>query len=165
MSSTPVLTRVRATFRAVAVTAVPAAECLDESVWAEVESIVEEALAVRPSGVRRQLVLFLRLLEVVALLRHGRRLRSMSAERARAFLGSLERSRLLAVRRGVWGVRTLAFMGFYGRPAFRAQVGYRAAREGWQARGGSAGSWSDRDGAARPEPAVLEVLEGPRHDA
>ncbi|HSH76741.1 MAG TPA: hypothetical protein VLA09_13720 [Longimicrobiales bacterium] len=155
----------RATFRAVAAVVVPAAARLDPPGWAELESIAEGALAGRSPAVRRQLVLFLRLVEAWALLRHGRRLGSLPPGRARAFLESLGRSRLLAVRRGVWGVRTLAFMGYYGRPRFRAEVGYRATREGWDARGGSAGPWRDRAAAAAPEPVVLDVLTAAGEDA
>jgi hypothetical protein len=165
MSTTPVLRPVRPTFRAVAVLCVPASQELDEAGWARVESIVEDALGGRPASVRRQLVLFLRIIEVLAVIRHGRRLGSLSAARAQAFLSSLERLPLLAVRRGVWGVRTLAFMGYYGQHGVHAELGYRALAEGWAARLGSAGEWADRDDAAGPERAVLDVLERAREDA
>lgn len=161
----PVLRPVRPTFRAATVVCVPAAQELDEAGWARVESIVEDALGGRPASVRRQLVLFLRIIEVLAVIRHGRRLGSLSASRAQAFLSSLERFPILAVRRGVWGVRTLAFMGYYGQPAVHGELGYRAVADGWAARGGSAGAWADRDDAAVPEAAVLDLLERAREDA
>jgi hypothetical protein len=31
-------------------------------------------------------------------------------------------------------VRTLVYMGYYARPAARAEVGYRATTEGWEGR-------------------------------
>ncbi len=166
MTRNPILRgRARKTFRAVAAAAVPACDSLDESGWSRLEAIVEDALASRPHLVRRQLVLFLRLLDVAALLRHGRRMSSLPAGRARLFLSSLERARVLAIRRGVWGVRTLAFMGYYGRTAAGAELGYRALGGGWEARGAPAGPWTDRDGAAGPEPAVLELLRRSVDDA
>jgi len=72
-------------------------------------------------------------------------------------LASLQDSRLLLVRRGVWGLRTLAFVVYYGRDEGRAAVGYRASAGGWIARAaarsgeaaipGSSGS-NDTHGAA-----------------
>ena len=46
---------------------------------------------------------------------------------------------ILALRRGVWGVRTLAFMGYYARPEAAREIGYRAAAAGWAARCASSG--------------------------
>src|SRR5207244_1401337 len=55
------------------------------------------------------------------------------ARRAR-FLDSLQTSRLLLARRGIWGLRTLVLMGYYGRPRAAAAIGYRADPRGWEAR-------------------------------
>jgi glucose/arabinose dehydrogenase len=38
------------------------------------------------------------------------------------------------LRRGIWGLRTLAFLGYYTRPAAAASIGYRADPGGWEAR-------------------------------
>ncbi len=150
------LRSVRSGFHAVVRAAVPAAVHLDDEARARVEAVVERALDDRPEGVRRQVRLFLRVLSAWSLVRFGRPLGRLDPERARRLLGSLERSRLLLLRRGVWGLRTLAFMGFYGRPEGRDAVGYRASLRGWEDRpGGKAGPWPDRRGAAPPEDGVL----------
>src|SRR2546422_3095313 len=47
---------------------------------------------------------------------------------------SIERAPLLLMRRGLWGLRTLAFMGYYGRPAAAREIGYRADPRGWDVR-------------------------------
>jgi hypothetical protein len=99
-----------------------------------VESVVEQFLARRPASLRRQLTLLIRLLDLVAVLRHGRRLDSLPAERRLRFLESLQDAPILLLRRGVWGVRTLAFLGYYGRPEAAALIGYRADAKGWEAR-------------------------------
>lgn len=96
--------------------------------------IVEDALADRPPGVRRQLLLFVRVLEWLPVLRYGRRLQSLDRNRRADLLRRLQESRLLAIRRGVWGLRTLVFMGYYGRREARREIGYRARPEGWEAR-------------------------------
>jgi hypothetical protein len=72
-----------------------------------------------------------------------------------ALLRGLERSPLLLLRRGVWGVRTLAFMACYAQAGARRRIGYAASPSGWEARGGVLGAWPDRGGAAPPESYVL----------
>ena len=121
-------------FRAIMAAVVPEAAALSDDEWRSAAAIIARAIATRPAGVRRQLGIFLYALDVVAMLRYGRSLRSLSIERRTALLESLSRSRALALRRGVWGVRTLAFMGYYARPEAARAVGYRASASGWAAR-------------------------------
>ena len=145
-------------FRAVVRATAPAAESLDAAGWAGVARIVEHALSRRSPGVRRQIALFLRLLSWAALFRHGKFLERLSVERAREFLYSVERAPILLVRRGFWGIRTLALMGYYARPEARADVGYKAAPGGWSARALPTEKWSGRGTAGGPEPGVLAHL-------
>ena len=119
---------------------VPEAVALSDEEWRNAAAIIARAIAARPAGVRRQLGAFLHALDIVAVIRHGRGLRALSLERRTALLESLSRSRVLALRRGVWGVRTLAFMGYYARPEAALAVGYRASAAGWAARPASSGS-------------------------
>jgi hypothetical protein len=142
-----VLAPVRHEFRALAAAIVPAAATLDDAGWGEVEAIVERALAARPAKMRRQLLLFVRLLTVAPLLRHGRRFPALDPAAQARFLGAVERSPLLLLRRGFWGLRTLVFMGYYGRPAAAAAVGYRAHARGWEWRVAGSGAGAP---AARP---------------
>lgn len=106
---------------------------LDEPGWTLLFEIVETALRTRPPGVQRQVVLLVRVLDWLALIRHGRRLTGLDPTRRRRLLESLQRSRLLLLRRGIWGLRSLAFMGYYARPEIHAELGYRARPEGWKA--------------------------------
>jgi hypothetical protein len=121
-------------FRAVATCVVPEAARLDATQWAVVEAIVARAVAARSRAVRRQLALFLTLLEWLPLLRYARRLSRLDPARRAQFLDRLQRAPLLLLRRGFWGVRTLILMGYYGRPAAAAAIGYRADARGWEAR-------------------------------
>ncbi len=120
--------------RAVARSVVPEAAGLDEAGWQELEAIVVRAIGQRPPRVRGQILLFLRVLDTLALLRRGRRLTAMDDAPRTAFLRRIERSRVAAFRRGLWGLRTLALMGYYGRRAAAAEIGYRADPRGWEAR-------------------------------
>lgn len=122
---------VRPTFRALATTIVPEASRLTAAEWAEVERIVAEALGKRPAAVRRQLLAFIRLLNLLPLFRYGRTFRGLDDDRRGRFLRGIQDARPLLFRRGFWGIRTLVFMGYYARPAARAQVGYGARPRGW----------------------------------
>jgi hypothetical protein len=122
------------TFRAIAETVVPGAHELDASGWQSLSAIVEQALAQRPAAMRRQLTLFLRVLNLRAIARHGRPLPRLPVATRARFLEQVETSRLLLVRRGFWGLRTLILMGYYARPEARVGIGYRGHPLGWQAR-------------------------------
>jgi hypothetical protein len=126
--------RSRDVLRAAAQVIVPEAAALSEPGWRELESIVTAALADRPPGVQRQFRLLLRVIELLPVLRHGRRFSSLDVATRTRVLESLEHSRLLLLRRGVWGLRTLVFMGYYAREEAAAGIGYRASPAGWAAR-------------------------------
>lgn len=152
----------RPTFRALAATIVPEAADLDVAGWAEVERIVDEALSKRPPGIRRQLLVFIRLLNVLPVLRWGRTFRRLDPERRRRFLRALQDAPVLLLRRGFWGVRTFVYMGYYARPEAYAGVGYRAKLRGWlehpeapPAARASAAAEADR-GAGRAPPGGAE---------
>lgn len=130
------LTSVRPVLRAIGVTVVPEATCLDEAGWAALEGTVAAALASRPAAVQRQFLLFLRVVEWLPLVRFGRRFTRLDPARRTRFLMSLQDAPLLLVRRGTWGLRTLLLMGYYCRPQAGKEIGYRADPRGWNARRG-----------------------------
>lgn len=152
--SDSVIAAVRPVFRAVACAVVPEATRLDDGAWSELERIVDAALASRPERMRRQLVVLLRLLDVLARVRHGRALTSLDPSRRRSLLERVERARLYPLRRGMWGLRTLIFMGYYTRPGVAAELGYAADSRGWRARGGTLGMVLMPPGEVWIEPAV-----------
>jgi len=128
------LRRNRRVFRAVTRTVVPQAERLEDGAWEEVEAIVARALESRPPRMLRQLALFLRVLDIVALVRNLRRFDRLGDRRRVRLLRALERAPVLLLRRGFWGLRTLALMGYYARQDGKREVGYRADPRGWEAR-------------------------------
>ena len=125
---------VRESFRALGTTIVPEAQHLSAADWLEVEQIVERGLASRPPSIRRQLRLFVRILDLLPLFRFGRRFRGLDQERRTRFLLAIQDAPLLLLRRGFWGIRTLVYMGYYGRARARNEIGYRADPSGWEAR-------------------------------
>jgi hypothetical protein len=133
----PLLSSVRRTLDAIATAVIPESSALDDRAWAELHAVIDGALAGRDAHVRRQLATFLRLLQWLPIVRYGRPLTSLNTRQRRAFLESIERSPLLVVRRGFWGIRTLVFMGYYTRQDVAAAIGYRPSADGWEARGGT----------------------------
>lgn len=123
-------------FRAVVTTAIPEARNLTADAWTELEGIVARALSERPPSVQRQVRVFLRLLNVIAFATRGRGLARLDDAHRLLLLERLASNRFLLVRRGVWGVRTLAFMGYYARADAARAIGYRATPAGWAARSG-----------------------------
>lgn len=133
-ASAGVLAPVRVTFRAVVETVIPEAAALDEQGWRDVEAIVEASLQTRPARLRRQLGLLLRLIAIVPVARYGRPFARLDAGRRSRVLGRLQDSPVFLLRRGFWGLRTLALMGYYARPSAAREIGYRAVPAGWEAR-------------------------------
>ncbi|MGH7544755.1 MAG: hypothetical protein ACREKI_01070, partial [Gemmatimonadota bacterium] len=113
---------------------VPEAAHLGERGWADLEALVERAVASRPAALRRQLRFFLRLLQWMPLFRYARTLTALDPARRARFLAGVQDSRVLLLRRGFWGVRTLVLLGYYTRPGAAEEIGYRAPPGGWEAR-------------------------------
>lgn len=120
--------------RALATSFIPETAGASAAEWAELGARVERALADRPAAMRRQLGLFLLLLDATARLRHLTRFSELDSPRRTALLESLARSRLLLIRRGIWGLRTLIMLGWYTQPSVIGAIGYRAHPAGWDAR-------------------------------
>ena len=125
---------VRGPFRALCVAFVPESAELNEAGWRELESDVERALADRSPAIQKQMLLLIRILDLLARARHGSALASLPPASRRELLTRLQDSRWLLLRRGVWGLRTLAFLGYYSRPDTAASIGYRAEARGWEMR-------------------------------
>lgn len=121
-------------FRSVADVVVPGVQSLDDAAWQKMGVVIEQTVAQRPAGVRRQLMLFLRVLNVLSMVRYRRPLAHLPTAKRANFLEQIENFPVLLVRRGFWGLRTLVYMGYYTQPEARAAIGYRADARGWQAR-------------------------------
>ena len=135
--SAATLAPVRHILHAIATTVIPETVSLDARVWSELDEVIEQAVAKRGERVQRQIVTFLRLVQNLPLARYGKVFTSLDAARRIAFLESVERSRLLLVRRGFWGVRTLVFMAYYTRDDVTEAIGYQPSADGWAAGGGT----------------------------
>ena len=131
--SRSVLAPVHVVFRAVVVTVVPDAKQLDEPSWLALEALVEEALEIQPPALRGQLQLFLRAIEWLPVVRYGRTFAALGDEQRSRVLRHLQNHPVERIRCGFWGLRTLVFLGYYGRPDGAHAIGYRPDPRGWEA--------------------------------
>lgn len=92
---------------------------------AEFQRLVDRALAGRSWRERAQLSLFLRAIRWLPVLRYGRRFDALPPQEQDGFLAWLERRPALPLRQGFWGVKTLVYLGYYGRPSVWPAIGYR----------------------------------------
>jgi hypothetical protein len=130
----PVLPPVQHPFRAIAVTVVPEAARLSDRGWEELERLVERRLATQPARIRRQIRLFIRVLQWLPLVRFGRTFTGLDVARRLRVLAAVGDAPVLLLRRGVWALRVLVQLGYYTQPDVAAEIGYRADPRGWEAR-------------------------------
>lgn len=128
------LAPLRPTFRAAAASFVPDLADAAPATWAAVEETIATALIARQPAEIRSLSLFVRLLDVLAFARHGRPLARLDPARRLRLLRRLERSSFPLLRRGIWGLRTVVFLGYYSDARTQLSLGYRADPRGWAAR-------------------------------
>jgi hypothetical protein len=117
----------------VVVTVVPDAKELDEACWLALEAQVEDVLELRPPALRRQLQLFLHAIEWLPVVRYGHTFAGLPDEQRSRVLRYLQDHPVERIRCGFWGLRTLAFLGYYGRPEGAHAIGYRPDPRGWEA--------------------------------
>lgn len=111
---------------------VPESATLDDAARNRMVALVEEALAARSPRTLREIALFLFVLRWLPALRYGRPLDRLSAAGQDAALRWFQTSTVALFRKGFWGVKTLVFLGYYGRPEAADAVGYRPSRNGNQ---------------------------------
>jgi hypothetical protein len=108
----------------------PESSALDEEGRGRFRAIIARALAPRPPAIVRQLRLFLAVLRNSPVARYGRRFDRLTAERQDAVLRWFQDSRIQKLRQGLWGVKTLIFMGYYGQPEVTPSLGYSPSLDG-----------------------------------
>ncbi|MBI3269778.1 MAG: hypothetical protein HYZ53_12200 [Planctomycetes bacterium] len=109
---------------------VPASSTLDADGERRFLGIIEEFLASRPALVRRQIGLFLGVLRWLPALRHGRPLDALPSADQDAALRRFQDHWFPLFRKGFWGVKTLVYMGYYGRPEAAESFRYRPSKSG-----------------------------------
>ncbi len=112
---------------------IPATAGLDRTGVDAVLARVDARLALEDPGLRRQLRLFVRVLWWLPVLTSFRTFGGLPPNRREAFLLKLQDGPVQKLRVGLWGLRTLLYLGWYGDPAVQAGLGYRPDPRGWEA--------------------------------
>lgn len=122
-----------AIFRAVVSTIVPEAAALDDQGWHDVLYVIEALLRDRPESLKRQIRMFLGAIQWLPIVRYGRPFTRLSPAARTRVLTHLQNDRIQKIRVGFWGLRTIVFAGYYGRPQAVQAIGYAANPGGWEA--------------------------------
>ncbi|MEE4272233.1 MAG: hypothetical protein V2I67_11190 [Thermoanaerobaculales bacterium] len=117
-------------FLDVAETVTPEVATLDAEGRSRMIGIVDAALMDRDSGTRQQIGTFLKLIRFAPVLRYGRTFDRLGPERRVAVLRWFQDGPVGLFRQGFWGLKAMVFMGYYGRPEARAEVGYAPEFDG-----------------------------------
>ncbi|MBI4867447.1 MAG: hypothetical protein HY816_10900 [Candidatus Wallbacteria bacterium] len=88
-------------------------------------AIVEEALAERPPALQRQFRLFLAVVRYAPAARYLVPFDWLDQTRQDAVLAWFQDCPVGLIRKGFWGLKSLVFMGYYGRAEVGVAIGYR----------------------------------------
>ena len=108
----------------------PGIRGLDAAGRESVAAIMGHAIAARSPQVQRQLSAFLHVMRWLPAARYGRPFERLQGAQQDAVLRWFHDAAPAPLRQGFWGVKTLIFMGYYGRPEAAAEIGYLPAAAG-----------------------------------
>jgi hypothetical protein len=100
---------------------------LDEAGLSTMLGLIDRTLAERGEGVRRKLAAFLGVLRWGPALRYGRPFDALPPQRQDAVLRWFESAPLSPLRQGMWGLKSMVFMGYYARVEAWQEIGYAPA--------------------------------------
>jgi hypothetical protein len=109
---------------------VPPAAALAPADRAHALDLIDDALGDRPPALRRQFSLLLAVLRWAPVARYGRPLDRLGARQQDAVLRWFQNAPLLKLRAGFWGLRTLIYLGYYGRPEAVHALAYHPVHDG-----------------------------------
>ncbi|MBI4052333.1 MAG: hypothetical protein HY400_07485 [Elusimicrobia bacterium] len=109
---------------------VPEAKDLDAQARERFFNLIENALSSKPDSIKRQIALFLFVLKWFPALRYGGSLDRLPPKNQDSALMWFQEAPVALIRKGFWGIKTLIFMGYYGRPEVGEGVHYRPSKKG-----------------------------------
>jgi hypothetical protein len=131
VSDTTTLAPLRRQVRPLLEAVVPTAGGIDDARLDAVTARIVGRLAHEPASLRRQLRLLVRVLQWLPLLFSGWTLAGLDAPGRVRFLERLQDAPVAKLRVGVWGLRTLLFLGWYGDENIATGLGWHASTRGW----------------------------------
>jgi hypothetical protein len=117
-------------FALVAESITPEVASLDGDGRRRMTEIVDTALQDRDESVRKQFASFLGVIRWAPVARFGRPFERLDARRKEAILRWFQDCPIALLRKGFWGLKALVFMGYYGQPEVRDEIGYHPEFDG-----------------------------------
>lgn len=111
-------------FEAVQRCLVPRCRAFDKDRRQASRELVNRILSDKAAAVHCKIALFLFLIDCVAMFFGLRTFGDLTHARQRRVMDFFFDSRIALLRKGFWGVNTLAKLGVYGQPAVYAEIGY-----------------------------------------
>lgn len=109
---------------------VPEIETLDEKGVDEFLEIIDRTLLTRPPYMLRQFSIFLTILRWSSVFRHFKPLDKLNPDDQTRQLHRFQNSSIGLIRLGLWGLKTLVFMGYYGQPEVAGRIHYTPSFDG-----------------------------------
>lgn len=103
---------------------VPRCRAFDDDRRRASRELVNRILADKAAAVHCKIALFLFLIDCVSLCCGLRPFARLRPDKQRHVMDLFFDSRVALLRKGFWGVNTLAKLGVYGQPAVYAEIGY-----------------------------------------
>lgn len=114
-------------------TFVPATCDIDVERHRKVVQAIDVRLATEPPALTRQLRMLVNILYFLPIVFHLRTFAGLTPAQRQRFLERFQDGPIAKLRVGIWGLRTLVFVGWYADPEVGRQLGWRAGAGGWQA--------------------------------
>ena len=115
---------------AIAPRIVPDIAELDPQRKEEFLRIIDDALMVRSLSLRRQFSTFLSVMRFLPILRYGAPLEKLSFAKQDKVIGWFQDSPSALLRRGLWGLKALVFMGYYGQASVYERIKFTPVLNG-----------------------------------
>lgn len=119
-----------ALLRAVAARVTPETAGLDATARREFQALIDLALGQRPAAVQKQFGTLLTIVRLAPLLRYGRPFDKLAPAQQDAVIAWFQDAPVTLLRKGMWGLKAMVFLGYYGRPEAAAQVGWTPSFDG-----------------------------------
>lgn len=106
---------------------VPEVAALDESALLQMLALIDRTLSDRGTKVSRQFATFLSVLRWAPVARYGTSFCRLRPERQDLVLRWFESAPIALLRQGLWGLKSMVFLGYYGRAEAWEEIGYAPA--------------------------------------
>lgn len=103
----------------------PRSAAFSDVQWQSSRTLINNLLSKQAMGNRKKLALFLVIIDVLAFFTGLRPFRNLPAAKQDRLLRRLFDSPVGLLRKGFWGLNTLAKLGVYGEPSLYEEIGYR----------------------------------------